>query len=311
MSIQRLDEIRMVDPVLTTLTQGYSNNKLVAGSIFPTINVKDSKGKYPIFGKEAFIERETERALRAKSNRINPNAFTMDEYETTEKDIETAIDYIEAEEAHNYYKYEQKICKDLRDILDLNKEKEIAEYLQDENNYSSDMRTIIADNAGIDSIENPIDIYAIISSAKEKVRLNIAKYPNTLVMGISVYNALRNSSNLTGLFNNDNHVLTYDNLKEFFGVDTIVVAESVYSNDGITMTDIWANNMILLYVDRSESEYKSEYNPSFGYLFQRDGMPEIDTYTENGGKIKVVRCTDNYCWKITAPKAGFLIKNVN
>ena len=40
-------------------------------------------------------------------------------------------------------------------------------------------------------------------------------------------------------------------------------------------------------------------------------MPQIDTYFENGGKIKVIRNTDNYALKITANDAAFLIKNTN
>jgi hypothetical protein len=63
---------------------------------------------------------------------------------------------------------------------------------------------------------------------------------------------------------------------------------STVSSDGATFSDIWSNNVILAYVDRSEGARKSEFNPSFGYTFRREAMPEIDFYYENGGKLKLL-----------------------
>jgi hypothetical protein len=40
-------------------------------------------------------------------------------------------------------------------------------------------------------------------------------------------------------------------------------------------------------------------------------MPEVDTYNENGGKIKVLRYTDNYSVNVTAQDAAYLISNIN
>jgi hypothetical protein len=310
MSIQRLDEIRMVDPVLTTFAQGYTNNQFLAEKIFPIMTVSSSKGKYPVFGKDSFLDRDTDRAIRAKSNRINSSEFVLDEYETTERDIETAIDYLEAEEAYNYYKYEQKVCRDLRDILALSKEKEIADYLQDPINYQSEMKRIISTEEKLISGANPADLISLIKAGKETIRSKISKYPNKMIMGISMLNVLKSDSVIMGLLGNNEKLVSIDFLKEVFEIDEIIFGESVYSADIKTMSDIWQDNIILAYVDKAEENAKSEYNPSFGYTFQKEGMPEIDSYTENGGKIKVIRCTDNYCWKITAPEAGYLISGL-
>jgi len=86
---------------------------------------------------------------------------------------------------------------------------------------------------------------------------------------------------------------------------------AVMTDDGTTFGDIWQDNIILAYVDRSEEHSRSEYNPSFGYILQRKGKPEVDSYYENGGKVKIIRNTDNYCVKVTAEDAAFLISNTN
>jgi hypothetical protein len=86
---------------------------------------------------------------------------------------------------------------------------------------------------------------------------------------------------------------------------------SVYTDDGDDFTDIWADNIVLAYVDSSTKGNRSEFNPSYGYTFRRKGMPEVDTYNENGGKIKVLRYTDNYSINVTAGDAAYLISNTN
>ena len=68
----RLSNLRVVDPVLTNLSVGYSNADLVGDVLFPFVPVDKEGGKIPKFGKEAFKIYNTERALRARSNRINP-----------------------------------------------------------------------------------------------------------------------------------------------------------------------------------------------------------------------------------------------
>jgi hypothetical protein len=67
--------------------------------------------------------------------------------------------------------------------------------------------------------------------------------------------------------------------------------------------------MVLAYVNENEKGKRNQYNPSYGYTLQKKGCPEIDTYYENGGKIKVIRCTDCYSIQVTCPEAAHLIYN--
>jgi len=91
-------EIRLIDPVLTSLAQEYRNSGFVADKILPVVSVNQRKGKIPVFGKQAFIHRDTIRAVRADSNRIPPEELTYLEFELLERDVEVSLDYIEEEE---------------------------------------------------------------------------------------------------------------------------------------------------------------------------------------------------------------------
>ena len=100
-------------------------------------------------------------------------------------------------------------------------------------------------------------------------------------------------------------------LAALLDVDKISVGLAISSQNGVDFTDIWNDSIVIAYTDKNDKSARNEYNPSFGYTFQREGKPEIDSYYENGGKIKIIRNTDNYTVKITANVAGFLISNTN
>ncbi|HRP01596.1 MAG TPA: hypothetical protein PLE30_03000 [Candidatus Kapabacteria bacterium] len=307
----QLDKLRMIDPVLTGLAQSYSNFNLIYKELFPIVAVTKQKGKIPLFGKEAFASRQTERAIRSRSNRILPSDIELITFETQEHDIEVALDYLENEESLNNLKYEKRLTKQLSDILELTKEIEAAELAQDTNEYSSGMYRELTNAEAIDNPSSTINPIELIMESKESIRSKIAIYPNTMIIGVRAYKALLNHTKIvekikfTGV-----QKVSKDMLSELFEIPNIKVGMALTSNDNTTFSDIWSDNIVLAYVDRSSSEERTEYNPSFGYTFQRQGLPETDTYFENGGKIKVIRCTDNYGIKITGKDAGYLIKNI-
>jgi hypothetical protein len=310
MPTTRLDELRTIDPVLTTIAQGYRNSGMVAESLFPTVQVSKAKGKIPQFGKDAFIERNLIRATRAQSNRIPPSDIELIEFETIEHDIEIAIDYIEEEESLEFYRYEQSTAKQLMDVLLNNKEKEAAALALDASLYDTEMKiTLTSDNA-FNNAYSTISPITVILNGINAIHSRIGLYPNTIIIGVDAYKALLENTYLlerikyTGIPG-----VTQAFLKEIFNVKQLEVGASVYSEDGSTFSNIWSDNVVIAYVDKNEHRYRSEFNPSFGYTLQREGKPEIDTYYENGGKIKVIRNTDNYCLKVTSRDAAYLIKD--
>lgn len=303
----RLDNLRIVDPILTHLAAGYTPSHLIGQNLFPTVKVKSQKGRVPIFGKDSFVLRDSNRAIRSNSNRIPTMDFETVEFALQERDLEVAIDYLEEMETYDLLQYEQKLVTDLLNIMELEKEKTIADYVQNPNNYGSNNKLVLNTN---DNFSNGGSPKTIIQSAIEQLRRQISRRPNLMIVGVETYNLLINHTELNYPLNNIGKISgDLQVLKEAFGIKNILVGQSVYSDDGRSFKDIWEDNIILAYVDQSQN--KSQYNPSYGYIFQREGMPEIDSYYENGGKVKIIRATDNWAMKVVAPEAAFLIKNTN
>ncbi len=306
----QLDKLRMIDPVLTGLAQSFSNSTLIYNELFPVVQVVKQKGKIPLFSKDAFASRITERAIRSKSNRMLPSDMELIPFETQEHDIEVAIDYLENEESLNSLKYEKRLTRQLSDILELTKEIQAAEYAQDENNYSNGMKRVLTNSESLDSDTSSVDPIELVNTGKESIRNKIAVYPNTMIIGISAYKEFVKHQNITQKINFTGiNKVTKDMLCELFEIPNIVVGMSVTNYNNV-FTNIWDDSIVLAYVDKTVKEERTEFNPSYGYTFQRQGMPETDSYFENGGKIKVIRCTDNYGLKITGTDAGYLIKNI-
>lgn len=84
----RLSNLRIVNPVLTNLAVGYSNAAFVGAALMPYVSVEKEAGVVPVFNKDHFKVYQTERALRAKSNRVSPGDITTVPFALTEHDLE-------------------------------------------------------------------------------------------------------------------------------------------------------------------------------------------------------------------------------
>jgi hypothetical protein len=310
MSNSRVDTLRAVDPVLSTIAQSYSNSSFMSELLFPKVSVSKLKGKIPRFGKEAFYLREINRAIGASSNRIPPADVELIDFETNERDVEMAIDYLEQEESSFYRRYESQVTKQLVDTIALKKEKEAADLVQNTANYSSGMFENIVSGDAFNNYSLNKDPILKIRDGISAIRAKIGRYPNTMLIGEATYKALIDHPKILERIEfNGIKKANAQIIGDICDIPNVGVGLAVSTDNGTTFSDIWEDNIILAYVDKSEK--KSEFIPSFGYTFQREGMPQIDTYFENGGKIKIIRNTDNYALKITANDAGYLIKNTN
>ncbi len=309
----RLDELRAVDPVLTTIARGYSNAAAISEKLFPIVETKKMKGKIPAFGKDAFVARDAKRALRAASNRIPPAEIELIEYETLERDVEIAIDYLEEEESLDFDRYESRIAKELIDILILGREKEAAELALNPDSYASgNVKQVQTSEKWDDYSSSDSDPIRDVKEGAEAIRSLIGRPPNVLILGASAYRSLVRHPKVADLVKYSGLAkVGVEVLREAFDIPTVAVGMAVYSEDGESFSDIWPDAAVLAYSDASDKNSRSQYNPSFGYALRKSGAPEIDVYFENGGKIKVARATDNYCLKIVAPDAGYLIYDVN
>lgn len=303
-----LKKKRVIDPVLTSIGRGYFNAAHVCTYLFPVVLTNKEGGKILQFTKESFKVYKTERAIRAKSNRINPEDKSTLDYALTEHDLEYPIDYREADE--DIINLRQHGTKVSVDGISLRLEKEAADLAQDLNNYPTGHKVTLASADKFDnSTSDPIGVF---ETAKEAVRSKIAQYPNTAIIGATAFAALKEHPKIVDrVAYTTSAVVTLDLLRALLDIPNIFVGSAVYADDAGDFHDLWSDNVVLAYVpQKSQNIERSIYEPSFGYTLRKKNMPMVDRYDE-AAKVEVVRATDLFTVKLLGAEAGYIINDTN
>lgn len=299
---------RVVDPVLTNLARGYHNSMMIASALFPFVTVQKEAGKIPLFTKESFKIYNTERAIRAKSNRISPEDRSSIDFVLTEHDLEYPIDYREEQEDALPTKMNAtKVCVD---GIALRLEKIAADIAQDLANFPAGNKITLA--AGDKFTNTSSDPFPIFSDAVEAVRAAIGVRPNVCVMGASSYAALKEHPGVIDRIKySQKGVITPELLKQLLDFEQLYIGDAVYASDANVFSDVWSDNVIIAYVPNAQSNIpRSYFEPAFGYTLKKKNMPVVDTYTE-GGKVLMIRNTDIFVSKIVGSDAGYIINDTN
>ena len=307
--MSRLKNIRGIDPVLTTLARGYSNEELIATALFPVVLVPKEAGQYPEFGKEAFKLYNTERALRGKSNRLDPELLNWVDFATSEKDIEYPIDYREKNES--LFNLQKHGTVTVQNIIDLQREHKAATLAQNPSTYGVGNKITLSGTSQFSDYANS-DPVAVVKAGREAIRAKTGKYPNTMAMGASSFETLSEHPKLLEKIKYSmKGILTAELMREIFNIKHLKVGMAVYADDDGTFRDVWGDNIILGYVPEKQSGIDRDWHePSYGYTLRRQGYPFVDRY-EEAKKLELVRDTDNYTVKVVGADAGYLISDTN
>ena len=300
------DTLRIVDNVLTSIVNSYENRSMVANFLFHRVSLSGLSTKVVTFGKSMFIKRELHRALRGASNRIDPTDFDTIDVKLLERDIELALDILELDEAAINLQYEMRVTKELQDVLLLGREVEAANLAQTAGTWAAPHD--VAAGWATPASGTPI---ADIKAQSEVIRAATSRKPNVMIIAPDSYEAALLCDEVTGKITYTGagtNQATLSIFKELTEIDNIYVGYAKQSIDAeSTIPDIWTNSCVIAYVDQADKANRSKFNPSMGYEFFKQGFPQVDTYYEVGGKVKVIRNTDIYLPKIINNSAGVLL----
>ena len=305
MTAHNLAALRVQDPVLTKLAQGYHNLELIGEVLLPTVEIDKEAGKIPKFGRLAFRLPSTVRNLRGTSNRLDPEDITAIDVALEEHDVEYAIDYREENEA--IFSLRQFALNTTQDVIALGREKEVATLALDESKYDSGNKVTLSGTSKITSKQ--ADIFAMFDTGIRAVKRAIGRKPNVCVIAGDVWAALKeHPAVIEKLKYSQVAIVTPEVFGKLIGIDTVKIGEAVYEESN-QLKDIWSDAIVLAYVAPRSTERKGTvYEPSYGYTVRRQGGLFVDTYKENGGKLEVIRTTDIHKPHLLGASAGYLIK---
>lgn len=302
-----LAKLRVQDPVLTELAQGYHNLDLIGEHLMPVVEIDKEAGKIPTFGRLAFRLTSTVRELRGKSNRLDPEDVGSIDVTLDENDVEFPIDYREENEA--FFSLQHYAVNTTQDVIALGREKKIADIAQDEANYDTSNKIILSGSSQFS--DDNADVFTIFGNAINAVKRNIGRKPNVCVIAADVWAILKEHPKVLEKIKNVQVALVDESIfAKLINVEKVVIGEAVHEENG-ELKDIWSNSIVLAYVPKGNGAKKgSIYEPAYGYTVRRKGGLFVDKYEEQGGKIQVIRTTDIQRPHLVGKSAGFLIKNV-
>lgn len=304
---------------LTTLASGYKPSGLIGEEVFPVVKSVTKGGKIPVFGKDAFKVYETLRARGAHSNRAGMSPDSWITFFCEEHDLAIPLDQRELNELNNLpgdaalkalFNLQDRQRRRVQWNLKLELEKVVADQVQSSASYnSSNVLALTSSDCWSETGSDPV---GAIEDAREVIRGKIGVYPNTLIMGADTYACLKFHAAYTDKMKLTNDkVVRPDLIAQMHDLKRVIIGLSMGLNTSEAFYDLWSDNAILCYIPDTKTPDIDE--PAFGYTikpgFSATPYPYVDIFTEEGGKIVNVRCTDMYDTLIVNKDAGYLISN--
>lgn len=306
--------VRVIDPVLSTVAQGYNILEMVGSRLFPRVPVQTRGGQIIEFGREAFRLYQTKRAPGGRAARIQfgylgkPFALVQDSLEAPvpreyqqDAAITPGIDL--GRRAVNVV---------MRNIL-LGLEVEQATLATSAALYPGTNKQALA-GATKWSAATGVPLVDV-DVARESIRQQTGMYPNIGVMSPLAFNACKNNPTVVARFQyngkagTDASQITPQMLAGLFNVDEILVGKGVYWSDANAPADIWGNNMVLAYVPKENGDMSLE-QPSYGYTYTLEGNPLVeDAYWEPQTKSWIYGVNYERVPVLSGISSGFLIQN--
>lgn len=301
---------RIVDPVLSTIAQGYQNSEMIASALFPTVPVNLRGGNIITFGKEAFMLYQSQRAPGENTRRVR-FGYAGAPYSLVDYSLEGLVPVEVEQEAQNGPGIDlgAGAIVEVSAIMALRLEKQSADIARNAASYAAANKVTLSgtdqwsDLTGSDPIND-------IETAKEAVRAATGKRPNTIVLGALVMAKLRQHSKvLDRIKYTGRDIATPELLAALFGVERVVVGDAIYSNDaGTAFTDVWGKDVIVAYTNLASVQ--SGGLPSYGYTYQLKGYPSVEEpYYDRNAKSWIYPVSRAEAPVLASASAGYLITN--
>ncbi len=301
----------VISPILSTHARGYRNLEFISHEIFPRASVSNRSMRVIRFGKESFRMVNTKRAPGANKKRIQ-FGYASDPISLYQEALEGVVPIEHQQEAMSVPGIDlgRGAVQMVLDVEDLNLEHECATLALDANNYDANHKLALT---GTDRWSDPdSDPHADVEAGKEAARRSIGRYPNTMALGPTAFNALKCLPKIKEQFKyTSSESITANMLAGYFDIEKVVVGKAVYlpetADDSELANDVWGDDALLCWVPRGDGNFQV---PSFGYTYELNGYPQVEQpYYERPVSSWIYPTTVERRPYLVGAEGGFLFQN--
>ncbi|MDX8385360.1 MAG: major capsid protein [Gallionella sp.] len=306
-------QARVVDPILTTVAQGYQNNELVAQYLFPVVPVGQRGGKIIQFGKEDFRLYNTGRTPGANTKRVQ-YGYQGTPYALEEHSLEGSVPFELMQEANAVPGIDmgRNAVGRTQNIILLKSEVDAAAIARDAANYVAANKVTLAGTSQWSDHANGVsDPSGDIETAKEAIRAATGKRPNVVLLSPKAYNACKQHPKIIDRIKyTGRDSVTADMLATLWDVKKVVVGDGIYEDQAGGLTDVWGKDVVVAYTEMGS--LADAGLPSYGYTYRLSGYPLVETpYMDRNAKLWAYPVNDSRSPVLAASGAGYLITNVS
>lgn len=303
-------QARVIDPILTTAAQGYKNATMVGHVLFPEVPVDQRGGKIVSFGKEDFRLYATGRTPGTNTRRVQ-YGYSGAPFALEQHALEGMVPFELMQEANQVPGIDMAMVavNKTQNIIELRTEKARADLATNAANYASPNKVTLSGTSQWSDYTGTSNPSKDIEAAKEAVRAQIGRRPNTVVISAKVFSALKlHPSIIDRIKFTGRDIVTTELLASLWDVATVVVGDAVYEDAAGVLQDVWGKSVVVAYTE--VGALRDMGLPSYGYTYRLRGFPAVESpYQDRNAKSWVYPVTDELSPVIAGASAGYLISN--
>jgi hypothetical protein len=278
MTQMTISATRVIDPILSTVAQGYKNSALIGSALFPSVPVTQRAGKIIQFGKESFMTFDTARAPGTAVKRISIG-YGSQTYGIVDHALSAVvpIELLEEAQAVPGINLASASVRTVQDIMQLRLEIDQATLATTAGSYQAANKTTLSGTSQWSDLTTGVsDPLKDIEVAKDAVRQAVGQRANTVVLGAAVLKSMvQHPKIIDRIKYTGRDVPTPELLASLFGVSTVVVGDAISADEAGTFSDIWGKFVIVAYTE--QSGLADMGRPTYGYTYQLSGYPFVET----------------------------------
>jgi len=302
---------RVVDPILSSVAQGYRNAEMVCQVLFPEVPVEQRGGKIIQFSREDFRLYATARTPGTNTKRVQ-FGYMGNPYALESHSLEGLVPFELMQEANvvpNINLAQTAVIK-TQNIIQLRNEKAGADLATNGANYGANNKLALSGTSKWSDYSGVSDPIKDIEAAKEAIRSKIGRRANTVLLGPLAFAAAKQHPKIVERIKyTSREIATAELLAALWGVQRVVVGDAVYEDATGNLADVWGNNAVVAYTELGT--LTDGGLPSYGYTYRLRGYPTVEVpYMDRGAKSWIYPVTDELSPVLAGASAGFLIQNV-
>lgn len=307
MAQNSLSAARVVNPVLTTVAQGYKHPQFVGEALFPPVPVTSRGGNIITFGKEDFMSYgNLARTPGANTPRVQ-FGYSGSTYALSDYSIEGQVPIELLQEGAAVPGLDAGMIGMAKamNIIALRRELAQAALATTAGNYGASNKVTLSGTTQWSHASGvPVDT---IETAKDAIRAATGKRPNVVVMGAAVYKSARTNPQIVDRIKyTGRDVATPELLAMLFGVDRVLIADAITATDAGVFSDVWGKFVVIAYTETDTLLNMGA--PSFGYTYTLQGYPLAEEpYYDRNVKSWIYPASSCEAPVIAAADAGYLI----